>query len=76
MIFKIIRLQNKKIDSCESILYSNMGRRMRIELMHTGATNQRVNHFINAAITDADIALAVDIADDAFAQVAKAHGME
>ena len=29
-----------------------MGRRMRIELMHTGATNQRVNHFTNAAIKD------------------------
>lgn len=31
------------------------------------------NHFINAAITDADIALAVDIADDAFSVVARAH---
>lgn len=31
------------------------------------------NHFINAAITDADIALAVDIADDAFSVVAQAH---
>ena len=31
------------------------------------------NHFVNAAITDADIALAVDIADDAFSVVAQAH---
>ena len=31
------------------------------------------NHFINAAITDADIALAVDIADDAFSVVAARH---
>ena len=31
------------------------------------------NHFINAAITDADIALAVDIADDAFSVVAESH---
>ena len=31
------------------------------------------NHFINAAMTDEDIALAVDIADDAFAVVAKRH---
>ena len=31
------------------------------------------NHFINAAITDADIALAVDIADDAFSVVAENH---
>ena len=27
-----------------------MGRRKRIELLHTGATNQRVNHFTNGAI--------------------------
>ena len=31
------------------------------------------NHFINAAVTDADIALAVDIADDAFGVVARRH---
>lgn len=31
------------------------------------------NHFINAAITDADIALAADIADDAFSVVAENH---
>ena len=31
------------------------------------------NHFINAAITDQDIALAVDIADDAFSVVAGRH---
>ena len=31
------------------------------------------NHFINAAVTDADIALAVDIADDAFSVVAQRH---
>lgn len=31
------------------------------------------NHFINAAMTDEDIALAADIADDAFAVVAKRH---
>ena len=31
------------------------------------------NHFINAAVTDEDIALAVDIADDAFSVVAKRH---
>ena len=31
------------------------------------------NHFINAAMTEEDIALAVDIADDAFAVVAKRH---
>ena len=31
------------------------------------------NHFINAAITDEDIALAIDIADDAFSVVAKRH---
>ena len=31
------------------------------------------NHFINAALTDEDIALAVDIADDAFGVVAKRH---
>jgi len=31
------------------------------------------NHFINAAVTDADIALAVDIADDAFSVVAARH---
>jgi glutamate-1-semialdehyde 2,1-aminomutase len=31
------------------------------------------NHFINAAMTDEDIALAVDIADDAFSVVAKRH---
>ncbi len=31
------------------------------------------NHFINAAITDEDIALAVDIADDAFSVVAERH---
>lgn len=31
------------------------------------------NHFINAAVTDADIALAVDIADDAFGVVAQRH---
>lgn len=31
------------------------------------------NHFINAAITDADIALAIDIADDAFSVVAARH---
>ena len=31
------------------------------------------NHFVNAAITDADIALAVDIADDAFSVVAERH---
>lgn len=31
------------------------------------------NHFINAAITDEDVALAVDIADDAFSVVAERH---
>ena len=31
------------------------------------------NHFINAAITDEDIALAIDIADDAFSVVAQRH---
>lgn len=31
------------------------------------------NHFVNAAITDADIALALDIADDAFSVVAARH---
>ena len=31
------------------------------------------NHFINAAVTDADIALAIDIADDAFSVVAQRH---
>ena len=31
------------------------------------------NHFINAALTDADIALAAEIANDAFAVVAKRH---
>ena len=31
------------------------------------------NHFINAALSDADIALAADIADDAFEVVAKRH---
>jgi len=31
------------------------------------------NHFINAAMTDEDIALAVDIADDAFSVVAERH---
>ena len=31
------------------------------------------NHFINAAMTDDDIALAVDIADDAFSVVAERH---
>lgn len=31
------------------------------------------NHFINAAMTDEDIALAVDIADDAFSVVAQRH---
>ncbi len=35
------------------------------------------NHFINAAVTDADIELAVDIADDAFSVVAQRHpGLE
>ena len=31
------------------------------------------NHFINAAVTDEDVALAVDIADDAFSVVAQRH---
>lgn len=31
------------------------------------------NHFINAAITDADVSLAVDIAEDAFSVVAARH---
>ena len=31
------------------------------------------NHFLNAAVTDADIALAIDIADDAFRVVAERH---
>ena len=31
------------------------------------------NHFLNAAVTGADIALAVDIADDAFSVVAQRH---
>jgi glutamate-1-semialdehyde 2,1-aminomutase len=31
------------------------------------------NHFINAAMTDEDIALAIDIADDAFSVVAGRH---
>ena len=31
------------------------------------------NHFLNAAVTDADIALAVDIADDAFCVVKERH---
>ncbi|HIT33521.1 MAG TPA: aminotransferase class III-fold pyridoxal phosphate-dependent enzyme [Candidatus Faecousia intestinigallinarum] len=31
------------------------------------------NHFLNAAVTQEDIALAVDIADDAFSVVAQAH---
>ena len=31
------------------------------------------NHFINAAVTDEDIALAIDIADDAFSVVAERH---
>ena len=31
------------------------------------------NHFINAALTDEDIALAADIANDAFSVVAKHH---
>ena len=31
------------------------------------------NHFINAAITDEDVALAIDIADDAFSVVAQRH---
>lgn len=31
------------------------------------------NHFLNAAVTDEDIALAVDIADDAFSAVAGRH---
>lgn len=31
------------------------------------------NHFLNAAVTDADIALAIDIADDAFHVVAQRH---
>ena len=31
------------------------------------------NHFINAAITDEDVALAIDIADDAFGVVAQRH---
>ncbi|MCI7809236.1 aminotransferase class III-fold pyridoxal phosphate-dependent enzyme [bacterium] len=31
------------------------------------------NHFINAAITDEDIALAIDIAEDAFGVVARRH---
>ena len=33
------------------------------------------NHFLNAAVTDEDIALAVDIAEDAFSVVAKKHGL-
>ena len=32
------------------------------------------NHFLNASVTDEDIALAVDIAEDAFSVVAKRHG--
>ena len=31
---------------------------MRIELMHTGATNQRVNHFTNDAISKYKLILA------------------
>ena len=31
------------------------------------------NHFINAAVTDEDVALAIDIADDAFSVVAGRH---
>lgn len=31
------------------------------------------NHFINAALTEADIALAVDIADNAFGVIAGRH---
>ena len=31
------------------------------------------NHFLNAAITDEDIALAIDIANDAFSVVAARH---
>ena len=31
------------------------------------------NHFINAAVTDDDIRLAIDIAEDAFSVVAKNH---
>ena len=31
------------------------------------------NHFINASLTDEDIALAVDIANDAFSVVAERH---
>ncbi len=31
------------------------------------------NHFINAAITDEDVALAIEIAEDAFSQVASRH---
>jgi glutamate-1-semialdehyde 2,1-aminomutase len=31
------------------------------------------NHFINAALGDEDIALAIDIADDAFSVVEKRH---
>jgi len=31
------------------------------------------NHFINAAVTKEDIALAVDIAEDAFSVVASRH---
>ena len=31
------------------------------------------NHFINAAMTDEDVRLAVDIAEDAFSTVAKRH---
>ena len=33
----------------------------------------RHNHFINAAVTDDDIKLAVDIAEDAFGVVAERH---
>ena len=32
------------------------------------------NHFLNASVTDEDIALAVDIAEDSFSVVAKRHG--
>lgn len=31
------------------------------------------NHFINAALSDEDIALSADIANDAFSVVAKRH---
>ena len=55
------------------LLSSSQIHKTKDNLIVIGLQLEILGHFINAAITDEDVALAVDIADDAFSVVAERH---